>query len=1411
MRIKLGCMLTLLICWMIERTPRPANANQLVLWSQRLTKLSSALVVRNYTDGYSSFARILQSVPPKVNAYPFDMETAFTPVDAAPVNSPAPLPNDPNEAYIGSARPLSLVMGCLVAVLALTGLLGWLLNSAWLRSFGPEGATMKVNTALMLLLVGVDLIWAGLAKNRPGGAWLLPGAVLLLALLTLLEYATGQLFGIDQWLFTDPFTNPLLAPPGRPSLLTSGCAACLGAALLLSGRARGLVVGQGLALLVVLLMFGVVLGYIMDIRSFYAFGKFSAITLHTALGLLAAGVGVVALQPQQGLMYTANSPYWGGVIVRYMALYVLVAPPLLTFFYQTSLKKQVLVPETGLPLVLFLFMFITLLLFYQVAIRLNRLDQQSQQQYRQLQTAEQAYKQQADLYRTVFDTALTALTAFEAVRNAEGEIIDVRHALVNQEAVQQSGLPAGQLLGRNLTEVFPGTVASGVFGRWKEIIETGQSQQFELHYTYDGLDNWTLCSGVPAGDGLVISYTNITAQKAAELAARKQTDLLESISGASQTGISAFTALRNEAGVIVDFVYAYRNATALRISGKSAHDTVGQRLLSQFPTARELGLFARYVQVVETGEPTRFDQHYAADGLEGTYSLSVCRWGDGIVVDFNDISVLRRAEREKLQQAEFIETILDNVTCGVMVATAIRGVNGQIDDLLVTAVNKQSMIGLGQTAADVIGQRHTVLYPDALTNGAFDLYVRTIETGEPQALELYYRGDDRAFWADLKAQKLGDGVVATWTDISARKEAEQAVQRQSDFYKNVLDNTLASILAYKAVRNEAGVITDFVHTLANKVAVQMTGMTHEQLIGQSMTTLFPGVRTSGQFDISVGIVESGQSLQQEVHYNYEGYDLWLAASTTPYEDGLLVSYVDITRQKQAELAVKQQNETLQQVVDNTQAGLVLARPERNAQGIITDFCYILTNAFNARLTGRTVADMIGALVGDLFPGWQDSDLFRRFVEVVQTGQPWRGTFPYEAYGMKGWFDGSFSCVDGCILYTYTDVTELKDAELANAQQADLLDGIMNTTPTAIVVHESIRDEAGQIVDFRMTRLNQAAATTFTSTVDQVQHRRISRYFPGLLNTPLFEQYKQAVETGEPVRTDVNWGDEWYDFSVARFGDGFVAAAQNITPVRQYRHQLEVANHELRRSNDNLQSFAYVASHDLQEPLRKLISFANILQTQYAAQLAPEVSDILDRMNGAAERMRLLIQDLLAYSRVGTQQDPVKAVNLTKLIQDLGENELWSALYPNKADLYLGELPTLLADPFQMRQLFQNLLSNALKFCPRGTRPVVSVTSRLVDRAEVPAGLLSPVKTGDNKPAGTFHEIAVTDNGIGFDEKYLDRIFQVFQRLHGRNHYAGSGIGLAICQKIVERHNGAITASSKPGEGSTFRVFLPAKK
>ncbi len=258
--------------------------------------------------------------------------------------------------------------------------------------------------------------------------------------------------------------------------------------------------------------------------------------------------------------------------------------------------------------------------------------------------------------------------------------------------------------------------------------------------------------------------------------------------------------------------------------------------------------------------------------------------------------------------------------------------------------------------------------------------------------------------------------------------------------------------------------------------------------------------------------------------------------------------------------------------------------------------------------------------------------------------------------------------------------------------------------------------------------------------------------------------------------------------------GSVATYEDVTQREQTEFTLRQYMTKLEQSNKELENFAFVASHDLQEPLRKIESFGSRLVSRYGDALGDDGRMYIDRMQNAASRMRRLIIDLLSYSRVTTKAQPFVRLKPDKILQEV-IGDLQVAIDEAGAIVEIGPLPAIEGDPTQIQQLFQNLISNAIKFRAKGIAPRIRIEGRITTKAEC----LQEIE---------LCEIRVQDNGIGFDEKYLDRIFAVFQRLHGRSEYEGTGIGLATCRKIVERHNGTIGAQSQPGAGSTFIVTLP---
>jgi PAS domain S-box-containing protein len=260
---------------------------------------------------------------------------------------------------------------------------------------------------------------------------------------------------------------------------------------------------------------------------------------------------------------------------------------------------------------------------------------------------------------------------------------------------------------------------------------------------------------------------------------------------------------------------------------------------------------------------------------------------------------------------------------------------------------------------------------------------------------------------------------------------------------------------------------------------------------------------------------------------------------------------------------------------------------------------------------------------------------------------------------------------------------------------------------------------------------------------------------------------------------------------------YISIRFEITQRKEAEKQLATYASKLAKSNRELQDFASIAAHDLQEPLRKVQAFSDRVRGRLLALLGTdssektevrEIRDYLERMQGAAGRMQNLINDLLTYSRVATKTQPFAPLDLNQILSEV-ISDLEVRLEQTRGVVEVAPLPVIEADAVQMRQLFQNLIGNALKFHKKDEAPRVRISASI---------------------EGTTCEIRVEDNGIGFDEKYRERIFTIFQRLHGRHEYEGTGVGLAVCRRIAERHEGSITAESVPGQGATFIVTLPLR-
>ncbi len=370
--------------------------------------------------------------------------------------------------------------------------------------------------------------------------------------------------------------------------------------------------------------------------------------------------------------------------------------------------------------------------------------------------------------------------------------------------------------------------------------------------------------------------------------------------------------------------------------------------------------------------------------------------------------------------------------------------------------------------------------------------------------------------------------------------------------------------------------------------------------------------------------------------------------------------------------------------------------------------------------------------------------------------------------------------------------ELAEANATLAAHERFLDSIVENIPNMVFVKDA--------KDLRFVRFNRAGEELLGRARADLLGRCDYDFFPKK-QADFFIAKDREVLAGqgavdiprEPIRTEAHGVRLLHTRKIpVRAPDGraeyLLGISEDITERVRAEEALAWRTGELARSNRDLEEFAYVASHDLQEPLRKILSFSDLLAESLGAELPSDAADYLGRMRLSTRRMQSLINDLLAFSRVSLSAQRFGAVPLASAVRE-ALADLDVRVRETGATVDVGALPEVDGDWFQLRQLFQNLLGNALKFVRPGVPPLVRVRAADVDGA---------------------CEVRVSDNGPGFDVKYLDRIFKPFQRLHPAGAYEGTGIGLAICRKIVERHHGVLTAESAPGEGATFIVTLPWK-
>ncbi|WP_461126564.1 ATP-binding protein [Spirosoma aerophilum] len=698
--------------------------------------------------------------------------------------------------------------------------------------------------------------------------------------------------------------------------------------------------------------------------------------------------------------------------------------------------------------------------------------------------------------------------------------------------------------------------------------------------------------------------------------------------------------------------------------------------------------------------------------------------------------------------------LIETIDTGFALCQAIRDQTGKLIDCRFLELNPAFEKLTGVKPPEAVGKAAREVFPE-LDQGWADTYQQAMDSRQTIRLEQFVPGLDR--WLELTAFFYGnDQFIVHYDDITARRQVQESQQQSKARLQMALDVAQLGTWRWNLLTNEGylddrgaeliGLVPGY---LANVAQAQMNSI-HPDDLAPTNADVVAGIARGVPFGLSYRVIHPDQS----VHHIRSRFHVVVDRTGRPVE--LMGTNLDMTAEYELTTALRHSQEKQTFLLALSDTLHALADPVEIEMTAV-------------RLLEEHLGDIqvqVGQLIGQ-----------EGLIRPVDDHHPPRRMEPLRSMplGLKPPVSYSAGQVQVVADVAKDPVHTLAERELLLAAQirAYITVPLVKQQPwvATLTVHSS---QARSWTSAEVDLVQETAERTWAALERARAERALSQ------SEEQLRQLSASLESQVHQRT------------------GELAAANHELMINN--QALAEANGLLVRSNANLQTFAYIASHDLQEPLRKIQQFGDLLKTRYTGS-TDEALLYLERMQTAASRMSTLIRDLLEYSRISTQRDQSAPVSLQAIVASVLNTLDWT-IQQTGAQVHVGPLPTLTGDASQLGQLFQNLLSNALKFRQADTPPLIQVWAQPVASVDLPAG----VKPG--RVAVEYQRIDVKDNGIGFEDKYLDRIFQVFQRLHSKNEYAGTGIGLAICEKVVTNHGGAITASSQPGQGATFTLYLP---
>lgn len=742
------------------------------------------------------------------------------------------------------------------------------------------------------------------------------------------------------------------------------------------------------------------------------------------------------------------------------------------------------------------------------------------------------------------------------------------------------------------------------------------------------------------------------------------------------------------------------------------------------------------------------------------------------------------------------------------------------------AFANQAIIDIYGKGDDVIGKCYADVLPELAHEPVYQQLQSVYTTGEPffgstQRFDIVVNGQLKTSYFNYSFFPLRDssgnvyGVLNTGADVTDIVLAKQKVEESERTFRNLVEQTPVAI--------DIMMGPDFVFELVNPRMVELIGRPKDELMHKPVFEAMPEISNNGLKQILTEVYQSGKGYEgqeyeltllrngsvQSVFVNFIYEPLTNAANEVI---GIIAAAVDVTEQVLSRKKIEESEARFQTLVRDAHTAIVVLT------GI--DMKVEVVNEAYGKLIGRRPDELLNKKLFDIIPeaGEYYLPLLRRVFETGESVHLYDSPYVINADGsiIEGFLNvvyQAYKDIDGNIVGVMAilqDVTEQVKSKRRLEENERHLELLSNTVPAMIFYldeQQRYRSYNETFMQWFNVDKHQAIGKTVQEFLGEAAYQRVEPHL-----SVAYSGQQERYEMRSPSRLgEQQWLNIVYTPHIDADGkvQGVIVHATDVTERKLAQQKIEDevimrtkelaeankaladANRELKRSNQNLEEFAHAASHDLKEPIRKIHFFTNQLKDQLSNHLSEAERRSFTRIESATQRMGALIDDLLLYSHVSQRPHEKEPVNLNMSIQNVLE-DLELDIQEKNAKINISDLPVVQGYRRQVQQLFQNLLSNAIKYSRDEVQPEIDISCRTI--------------TDEN---GRFYQVMVKDNGIGIHPEYREKIFHMFTRLHGRNEYSGTGVGLSIVKKIVENHDGRIQVDSKEGEGSTFHIFLPA--